>query len=235
MGTTQDSTAPRQRGRPPGSGGAELLAIAREQFLSHGFRGTTMDAIAARARISKQTLYAAYPSKDTLYAAVVRDWVNQGHDALAPHTQALLDGRSAEDGLRRLAGVLQAAILSEPVLQMRALVAAEAETFPEIAADYLTRSWDRHLRRLAHTLSTLTEQGRLAIGDPEIAAEQFVWLIIGAPLNRLELTGTTNGYSRRRLDHIAEQGVETFLSRYRRTAPVYPPPPVTSRASPLNH
>jgi len=131
--------------------------------------------------------------------------------------------------------VLQAAILSEPVLQMRALVAAEAETFPEIAADYLTRSWDRHLRRLAHTLSTLTEQGRLAIEDPEIAAEQFVWLIIGAPLNRLELTGTTNGYSRRRLGHIAEQGVETFLSRYRRTAPAYPPPPVTSRASPLNH
>jgi hypothetical protein len=31
------------------------------------------------------------------------------------------------------------------------------------------------------SLSTLTEQDRLAIEDPEIAAEQFVWLIIGAP------------------------------------------------------
>src|SRR5262245_65438665 len=134
MGTTRDSTPPRQRGRPPGSGGAELLAIAREQFLSHGFRGTTMDAIAARARISKQTLYAAYPSKDTLYAAVVRDWVNHGHDALAPHTQALLDGRSGEDGLRRLAGILQAAILSAPVLPMRAPVAPAAGTFPAITA-----------------------------------------------------------------------------------------------------
>jgi hypothetical protein len=58
-----------------------------------------------------------------------------GDDALAPHTQALLNSGSVQDGLRRLAGVLQAAILSEPVLQMRALVAAEAETFPEVAAD----------------------------------------------------------------------------------------------------
>lgn len=181
-----------------------------------------MDAIAARARISKQTLYAAYPSKDALYAAVVRDWVNQGHDALAPHTQALLNGGGVEDGLRRFAGVLQAAILSEPVLQMRALVAAEAETFPEVAADYVADSWDRNLRRLARTLSTLTDQGRLAVEDSELAAEQFVWLIIGAPLNRRQLTGATKGYSRRRLDHIAEQGVETFLSRYGRTARVNP-------------
>jgi TetR/AcrR family transcriptional repressor of mexJK operon len=121
--------------------------------------------------------------------------------------------------------VLQAAILSEPVLQVRALVAAQAETFPQVAADYVARSWDRNLRRLAHTLSTLTEQGRLAVEDPEIAAEQFVWLIIGAPLNRLELNGTTNGYSRRRLDHTAEQGVETFLSRYGPTAPADATPP----------
>ena len=129
----QIPTGPRRRGRPPGSAGADLLAVARAQLIAHGFRGTTMDAVAARAGISKQTLYAAYPSKDELYAAVVRDWVEQGHDALRPHTLALREAPDVGEGLRRLATVLQAGILSPPVLQMRRLVAPAAPSVPALA------------------------------------------------------------------------------------------------------
>ncbi len=212
----QTSAGTRRRGRPPGIGGGSLLAIAREQFIAHGFRGATMDSVAARAGISKQTLYAAYPSKDQLYAAVVRDWVEQGHDALRPHTLALRDSPDVGEGLRRLATALQTGILSPPVIQMRRLVAAEADTFPDVAADYTTRSWDRNLALLAETLTALTERDLLAIDDPRIAAEQFVWLVIGAPLNRLSLRGAEHGYGARRLQQVANQAVETFLSRYRR-------------------
>jgi Transcriptional regulator len=190
------------------------LAIAREHFVTDGFRRTTMDAVAAQAKISKQTLYAEYPSKDALYAAVMRDWVDQGHDVLAPHARALLDTDDLQAGLLRLAGVLQAGILSEPVLKMRALVAAEADTHPPVAVDYVQRSWDRNVSVLADTLATLTGQGRLAADNPTMAAEQFVWLVVGAPLNRLELTAATRGYSPRHLTRIAEEGVHTFLSRY---------------------
>jgi TetR/AcrR family transcriptional regulator, mexJK operon transcriptional repressor len=210
----QTPTSQRRRGRPPGSEGAELLAIAREQFVSHGFRGTTMDAIASRARISKQTLYGAYPSKDVLYAAVVRDWVDRGYDALRPHTLALRDCTNVRDGLRRLADVLQLGILSPPVLQMRTLVAAEADSFPDVAADYVRRSWDRNQRLLAQTLTTVTGRGLLAIEHPDVAAEQFVWLVIGAPLNRLSLQATSRGYSTHRLQQVADEAVATFLSRY---------------------
>lgn len=207
---------PPRRGRPSGSTGHVLLAIAREHFLAHGFRRTTMDAIAALAKISKQTLYAEYPSKDALYTAVVRDWVDQGHDAMAPHVRALLDTDDLKAALHRLAGALQAGILSEPVLKMRALVAAEAGTHPTTAADYVQRSWDRNVSLLADTLATLTRRCRLAVDDPTMAAEQFVWLIVGAPLNRLELTAANHGYGPRHLAHIADQGVQTFLSRYAR-------------------
>ena len=44
--------------------------------------------------------------------------------------------RGVRDGLLRLAGVLHAGVLSAPVLRMRRLVAAEAERFPDVAADY---------------------------------------------------------------------------------------------------
>ncbi len=218
----QTSTGRRKRGRPPGSAGADLLAIAREQFIAHGFRGTTMDAVAARAGISKQTLYSTYASKDQLYAAVVLDWVEQGYGALRPHTLALRDSIAVREGLDRLATVLQAGILSPPVLQMRRLVAAEADSFPDVAADYGTRSWDHNLAMLAKSRTVLTEQGLLAIDDPEIAAEQFVWLVIGAPLNRLSLRGPSHGYSAQRLQHIADEAVATFLSRYGGPDPMAP-------------
>lgn len=213
-----EAPASPRRGRPPGSEGPALLAVARQEFVSHGYRGTTMDAIAARARISKQTLYGAYGSKEELYAAVVRDWVDQGYDALRPHSCALASTADPDDGLHRLAAALQAGILSPPVLQMRTLVAAEANAFPSVAADYLDRSWVRNLRLLAEALATLTQRGLLAVDDPEVAAEQFVWLVIGAPLNELSLRGPTLGRSARRLKRTTDQAVATFLSRYRPSA-----------------
>ncbi len=168
------SRAGRKRGRPSGIVGPELVTIAREQFLEHGFRRTTMDAVASRAGISKQTLYAAYPSKDALFAAVVTDWVDRGRTAVGPQVQALLGADPLERALRDLATTLQAGILSEPVLAMRALVAAQAETLPEVAADYVARSWGRNVGTLADALGELARRGRLSVPDATVAAEQFV-------------------------------------------------------------
>lgn len=210
---SQTSTT-RRRGRPGGSSGGELLAVARNAFLSSGYAGTTMDAVAAAARISKQTLYRSHPSKDMLYAAVVRDWVDRGNDAMRPHVQALLDAPDISDGLLRLAQVMQAGILSPPVLQMRKLVAAEAERFPDVAADYLERSWRRNQRMLADALRDLAERGDLRVPDPDLAAEQLTWLAIAAPLNRLTLQGAAHPTPAAELAAIAREAVATFLSRF---------------------
>jgi TetR/AcrR family transcriptional repressor of mexJK operon len=183
-------------------------------FLEHGFTGTTMDVVSARARISKQTLYREYASKDQLFAAVVRDWVDRGHDAMRPHTRALLETPDVRAGLLRLAGVLHAGVLSAPVLRMRRLVAAEAERFPDVAADYVERSWNRNQHLLADALADLARRGRLALDDAEMAAEQFTWLVLAAPLNRLTLQASTRPFSERALEVIAAEAVTTFLSRF---------------------
>jgi AcrR family transcriptional regulator len=203
-----------RRGRPRGSDGDELLTIARQTFIANGFRGTTMDAVAARAHISKQSLYRMYPSKDALYAAVVRGWVEQGHDAMRPHTTALSKTDDITEGLLQLARITQAGLLSPPVLQMRTLIAAEATRFPEVAADYVTRSWAHNLRMLAKALNTLTKRGLLRIDDSSLAAEQLTWLVVAAPLNRLTLQPDTHPYTEKELHTLATEGVKTFLSRY---------------------
>ena len=50
-----------------------VIAVARRQFLAHGFRSVSMDDLAAELGMSKKTLYVAFPSKDALIEAVLKD------------------------------------------------------------------------------------------------------------------------------------------------------------------
>lgn len=53
---------------------------------------------------------------------------------------------------------------------------------------------------LAGALSQLADRGVLRVADPDVAAEQFTWLVIAAPLNRVTRRAargptTTGGWS----------------------------------------
>ena len=154
---------------------------------------------------------------------MVRDWVDLGHDALAPHAQALAQADDIPAGLLGFAGVLQAGSLSPPVQRMRTLVAAEAGAFPHVAADYASRSWDVNMARLAHALQDLHERGLLDVDDANVAAEQFVWLVIGAPLNRLSAARSrAHPDEDPHLQRGATEAVDPFLSRYRQPTDAVP-------------
>lgn len=204
----------RRRGRPGGLAGAELLSEARGILLRDGYAATTMDAVAAAARISKQTLYRHYASKEALFSAVVADWVDQGREAMRPHLDRLARTEDVRLGLAEFAGVLHAGVLSEPVVRMRSLVIAEAERLPEVAADYRRRSWDRNERLLADVIGHLSARGLLDADDSIAAARQFTWLVLGAPLDRLTLTAGAGRFSPAELSDIASEAVDTFLARY---------------------
>ena len=48
-----------------------IIAAAREAFLEQGYDGVSMDEVAKRAGVAKQTVYAHYASKDALFLAVI--------------------------------------------------------------------------------------------------------------------------------------------------------------------
>lgn len=199
-----------RRGRPPGKTGAELLAVARELFLERGFAASTMDEIAARARISKASLYREHPSKAGLFAAVVEQWADAGRDAVRPALDRLEAAEDVRDGLRTWAQTLRAAILAAPVMEMRRLVTAEAARLPEVGATYLHKSWIRNIGDLAAALRTLEARGLLRVPDPAAAAEQLTWLVVGAPLNARMLDATAE------IPDTVDGAVEVFLAAYGR-------------------
>jgi AcrR family transcriptional regulator len=53
--------------------GARIIAVARQHFFAHGFRGVTMDDLAGELGMSKKTLYASFPTKTDLLRAVLLD------------------------------------------------------------------------------------------------------------------------------------------------------------------
>jgi len=52
---------------------AEVLAAALELFVERGYAATRLDDVAARAGVSKGTLYLYFPNKEELFKALVRE------------------------------------------------------------------------------------------------------------------------------------------------------------------
>ncbi|MBP8309195.1 MAG: helix-turn-helix transcriptional regulator, partial [Burkholderiaceae bacterium] len=54
---------------------AELIAAALDLFVERGFAATRLDEVAARAGVSKGTLYLYFESKEDLFKAVIRETI----------------------------------------------------------------------------------------------------------------------------------------------------------------
>jgi len=80
----------------------DILQAARNVFFSSGFRRATIDDVAARAEVSKGTVYLYFESKEAILAHLVLE----GLDILAEHLQAAYAPHkdlTAQERLRRLA------------------------------------------------------------------------------------------------------------------------------------
>ncbi|RKN05522.1 TetR/AcrR family transcriptional regulator [Streptomyces radicis] len=69
---TPTGSAPVRRPRMTAEREAEVLATVVELLRDHGYEALTMDAVAARARCGKATLYRQWHSKHELVAAALR-------------------------------------------------------------------------------------------------------------------------------------------------------------------
>lgn len=109
-----------------------LVSTARRLFLQQGYARTSMQAIAAAARVSKGTLYARYPTKSHLFRAIVEDrlaaWQNYNNSAESPVEDRVdIETRL----LRRAIYILKGMRLPE-IQAFDQLISTEAKSFPEL-------------------------------------------------------------------------------------------------------
>lgn len=73
---TDDDDPPRPASpaaRDPAETIRRILIAARQEFATHGFDGVRMEEIAARAQVSRQTIYHYFRNKDGLYWELLKD------------------------------------------------------------------------------------------------------------------------------------------------------------------
>jgi TetR/AcrR family transcriptional repressor of mexJK operon len=91
-----------------------------------------------------------------------------------------------------------------------------ASRFPPLVQDYYARAPGRVLATLAEAFADFSRRGLLEVEDPEVAAEQFIFLAVGASLDRALFGTDDSSMSPDAVESRAAAGARAFLRAYRR-------------------
>ena len=158
--TTSTTSAGRARKR------RAIIDAATTAFLRNGYRGTSMDEIAAVAGVSKQTVYKHFADKERLFSEIVITTVNEASDPVHERCVDLQDSGDIEADLRDLARRQLALVMQPRILQLRRLVIGEAGRFPELGRTFYEQGPGRTIAALATTFERLAARGLLRPGGP---------------------------------------------------------------------
>ncbi|MFP5517957.1 MAG: TetR/AcrR family transcriptional regulator [Alphaproteobacteria bacterium] len=153
----------------------EIVAAAMDVFAERGFAAAKLEEVAARAGVSKGTLYLYFPSKDELFKAVIRA-------AILPNLEQAEALAASVAGpcfpvLERLLRMVAHLVATTRAATIPRLVIAEAGNFPDLAAFYHREV----IRRGFGVLASLLQRG-IASGEfRPVAVDSTVRLIV-APL-----------------------------------------------------
>jgi TetR/AcrR family transcriptional repressor of mexJK operon len=165
----------------------EIRTAARRLFLRYGLRGTSMDAIAEEANVSKQTLYRHYGSKDQLFVGVLvsmtSDRLRQDVADLLPTYQ--LTRPELADALVGVARAIVDFLLAPEYLALMRVVIAEVRDFPELAATFRSSVVVRGAAALANLLSSQHVAPLVSVRDLEPALRVFVGPLLSYLLEAL--------------------------------------------------
>ncbi len=162
-----------------------LVASAARLFLEKGWDGASVDEISRQSGVAKRFIYARYPDKAALFVGAVQRSIDEKMEIL--HTFEPLP-EDVEAGLRAFGRRLLDLALRPDTLAFLRLFIAEAPRFPELAKLFVESNRHRGLAEINRVLAAYSDRGAIEPGDPDIRAEQFFILIVGAP-QRLALLG----------------------------------------------
>lgn len=156
----------------------ELTAAALSLFVDRGFAATKLDDVAARAGVSKGTLYLYFDSKEALFTAVIREGIVPALDK----GEALFESRG-DDPVRLLREILLGwweLIGATELGGIPKLMMAEAQNFPDVAKFYFDEVMSRGRELLRRAVRLGIERGAFRRVDDELIVN-----VLMAPLIHL--------------------------------------------------
>lgn len=214
MTGTRSNTEDRGVKGPSARKRRDILAAATVVFLRKGYLGTNLDEVAELASVSKMTVYKHFADKETLFVAIVTNMVNEASDVVHDELLKLGHSGNVEADLRDLACRQLNLVMQPAMMQLRRLVIGEVNRFPELARTFYERGPERTIGSIARTFERLRAETLLTFDDARLAAAQFNWLVMSAPLNRAMLLGDEAIPEADELRQHAASSVAVFMAAY---------------------
>lgn len=186
----------RRRGRPKAAPDVvqrtEIAEAAWAILLERGYGGTSMNDVAARARVSLRTIYRFYPTKPQLFAGVV---------ALQRRSLLALPGDYDHLPLvEALEQIFQVDLPAEAEHQREALMSiilVEGRQFPELSSALEDQGPRQSSHLLAEWLERQRSLGRMAFEDAGLVANMLMDVVFGAvALRRIDQPAMSDGRDR---------------------------------------
>lgn len=188
-----------------------ILKAAKCLFMQNGYEGSSMDAIAAEAGVSKLTVYSHFADKENLFACAVQ---SKCEEQLPSLFFELGPDSSVQQALLAIGRGFNALISSEESLAMHRLMVAQGAQNPMLAQLFFNAGPQRVMDAMQHLLEQANQNGQLSIDNPQHAAEHFFCLVKGGCHFRL-LMGVAQPLGAQEAEEHVQEVVSLFLRAYR--------------------
>jgi AcrR family transcriptional regulator len=185
-----------------------ILNAASEVLAERGF-GASIEEVARRAGVSKQTIYNHYHSKTELVRVIVE---RRSSIVTAPLKEAPPE-QPAEVTLAQYATAILHAMLLPASQQLMRMAISSTIDMPELARAIYDAGIGAASRHLADYLAGRPE---LDVENPRRAADVFVGMATGRLQTRL-LMGVESGFEPDQVQARAAEAAMRFVKAYRRS------------------
>ncbi|MCI4568470.1 TetR/AcrR family transcriptional regulator [Lysobacter sp. CFH 32150] len=188
---------------------AAILDAAVAEFRQSGYEATSMDRIAASAGVSKRTVYNHFPSKEALFAQILKQLWERSVEGL---DLAYRSDRPLRTQLLELVKQKLRLLHDGNFVDLARVAIAATIHSPERAQDMVARMGDRE-EGLTLWIRAAAADGRLKTKDPLFASMQLQGLVKGfafwpqITLGQPPLTAAQQ-------QQVAESAVDMFLAYY---------------------
>lgn len=169
----------------PGDCRSRIVQAAKEVFVEEGYQAS-IDKIAVRADVARQTLYNHFANKSELFAEVIR----RATDILFVSLED--DGQSVRVRLQRFGLAYRSRVLNADGLGLFRILVAESQRFPEVVKAAYSSGPIQTAFRVAEVLRSAAQRGEIRLGDEAdalFAARLLLSMLVGAERTHYLLSG----------------------------------------------
>lgn len=172
-----------------------------------------MDQIALESGVARRTLYNQFGAKKALFdATMAQMWDRMPLDAIIAATAAV---KPPEEVLYSIGRTIASFWAPPEAVAFMRLVIWESSRFPELGESFFDNGREPARRAVTEYVRRLSGDRGFRIEDPDLAAAQFIDVILGEVLLGRLVASSTTALDEDRCDYVVREAVALFLTRYR--------------------